>query len=738
MDAKKIKFPKFRLLPLFILTLFLSASPIYAENNEQSQASSNEMMTPDPMKLDPHWKDYFETDQKTLEKRTEALNELLALYVEKLESKEEKIKAQNLVKQIDSQLKSLIHLKIKPQEKPTPSRLIKNSYSLEDYLELSDSIRDLELEITRSNSEIESYRNSVANISQNLNNEYATYLLDDEKPINRFMKGLEIIALGTRLIYYNNTIQFMKLNIKAEKIRQQNQIKEFEFLKENAKLNIDKSLLEKRQKEIEQQYSKIHEEVLITEAQSIPAYSSKEGLEATQVINQKLINALIQEALLKSKIILIKAINLLSQQNESKVPQNYSSIIDTIQEFINKADNQVGLWRTMLTEEFDRLSKPSMMNLETKDDHLPTKAFTENLKILITSKVALDSLSRELNHIHLVLNLINKKIIEEKDLPNRAIFDLKSKYEELKMFFGDWFNYSLLEIGDIPITFMNILKALFIIIIAIFVSKTVRLVIRRISKKKGRGVEPTIYVFQRIIHYCILVIGIMFALGSLGLTMQNFTIILGALGIGVGFGLQNIVNNFLCGLTILFERNVKVGDYIEFDSGHFGKVIEVNVQSCTIHSFDGVDILVPNSTIVGNKVTNWTKKDPYLRIHVPFGVAYESDQDKVKEVVIEASEKIPYTITNNPSIPKPEVWLVNLGESSLDFELVVWVNFFKSRGRSAMKAAYLSEIIKALKSNNIKIPFPQRDIYLKATLPETREFCEQVEKLKDTPKNIDG
>ncbi|MCB1119775.1 MAG: mechanosensitive ion channel, partial [Chlamydiia bacterium] len=220
------------------------------------------------------------------------------------------------------------------------------------------------------------------------------------------------------------------------------------------------------------------------------------------------------------------------------------------------------------------------------------------------------------------------------------------------------------------------------------------------------------------LHYVIVISGIIIALSTLGLTFSNIAIIIGALGIGIGFGLQNIVNNFLCGLAILFERNVKIGDYVELESGLKGKITEVNVQNTTIHTHDGLDILVPNSMIVGKQLVNWTKKDPFQRLHVPFGVAYGTDQEKVRQVVLDAIKDLSPTLDQTRGVPNPEVWLVKFGESSLDFELVVWVNIYRSRGHRALTALYLSTIETAFKHNGITIPFPQRDLHLK-TFPHS-------------------
>ena len=144
---------------------------------------------------------------------------------------------------------------------------------------------------------------------------------------------------------------------------------------------------------------------------------------------------------------------------------------------------------------------------------------------------------------------------------------------------------------------------------------------------------------------------------------------------------------------------------------------EINIQNTTVHTFDGLDIVIPNGEVVGNQLINWTKKDPYFRLHVPFGVAYGSDRKKVCEIVEEAARKVPATVTGNKKVRDPEVWLTEFGSSSLNFELIVWVNVYRSRGRNYLRSQYLAEIHQALADSNITIPFPQQDLYIKS-VPE--------------------
>jgi small-conductance mechanosensitive channel len=161
---------------------------------------------------------------------------------------------------------------------------------------------------------------------------------------------------------------------------------------------------------------------------------------------------------------------------------------------------------------------------------------------------------------------------------------------------------------------------------------------------------------------------------------------------------------------------VKVGDVIELDSGVRGVIKEINVRSTLVTTSDAVDIVVPNGELISGKVTNFTLREPYHRIHVPFGVAYGSDKEQVRRVVIEAANKLAFT-HRSPG-RDTDVWLVCLGENSLQMELVVWINPAAVTRPGAVMATYLWEIETALARNGISIPFPQRDVRLHLTADE--------------------
>ncbi|MCI4643749.1 MAG: mechanosensitive ion channel, partial [Hyphomonadaceae bacterium] len=202
---------------------------------------------------------------------------------------------------------------------------------------------------------------------------------------------------------------------------------------------------------------------------------------------------------------------------------------------------------------------------------------------------------------------------------------------------------------------------------------------------------------------------ILFAVSTLGIDLTALAVFTGALGVGIGFGLQSIFSNFISGIIILFERSIKVGDFIELQSGVTGSVREINIRSTLVTTNDNVDILVPNEEFIKAQVINWTLREARRRIRIPFGVAYGSDKDLVKKAGLEAAAEVAWTYTADPT-RAPTVWLVGFGDSSLDFELVVWLTEEAVSKPARVNADYYWALHTALYKYELEIPFPQRDI----------------------------
>lgn len=275
---------------------------------------------------------------------------------------------------------------------------------------------------------------------------------------------------------------------------------------------------------------------------------------------------------------------------------------------------------------------------------------------------------------------------------------------------------TLFSVGETPVTGGDILRVIIILTVALLLSRGIQMAIRRVGASDYSGTQASMYTVGRLTHYAIVILAVFIALTSIGLDFSNLALVAGALSVGIGFGLQSIVNNFVSGLIILFEHSLRVGDYIELDTGLTGTVKAINVRSTLINTNDNIDIVVPNSEFVTTRLTNWTLGERILRVRIPFGVAYGSDKERVKEAAMEAAADVPYTLTNMKG-RETDVWLVEFGDNSLNFMLLVWVNRQGARRPTRTRAAYLWALETALTKHGIEIPFPQRDLHLRSGWP---------------------
>lgn len=283
--------------------------------------------------------------------------------------------------------------------------------------------------------------------------------------------------------------------------------------------------------------------------------------------------------------------------------------------------------------------------------------------------------------------------------------------------------FKLFYIGDSPVTPASLIEFVFIILLGLALSWLIRRILLRLQKRIERATHSaSIYTLSRLLHYFIMTIAVLMAFTSLGLDVSSLTLIAGALSVGIGFGLQSIVNNFLSGLILLFEGNLKVDDFIELDSGVTGTVKEISTRYTLINTNDNADIVVPNSELVSYKMTNWTLKEPVARIKIPFGVAYGTDTDLVRKAALEAAEEVPFTMRSTAG-RKPDVLLVDFGDNSLNFLLRIWVGNQGVHRPLKVKAAYYWALERKFREYGIKIPFPQRDLHMidPPTLSKTSE-----------------
>jgi small-conductance mechanosensitive channel len=223
-----------------------------------------------------------------------------------------------------------------------------------------------------------------------------------------------------------------------------------------------------------------------------------------------------------------------------------------------------------------------------------------------------------------------------------------------------------------------------------------------------RGIPELI---STTLHYLLLLLVFLFAVNAGGVALNKFTVITGALGVGVGFGLQNVINNFVSGLILQFERPIRVGDVVEVQAGLTGTVTRIGIRSSTVQTFQGAEVIIPNATFISANVTNWTLSEARRRLELPIGVAYGTDPKLVKELMEKPAIQHPDVLTS----PEPAVLFKEFGESALNFELQFWV--MQESNTVKVKSEVALEVMRLLSEAGVEIPFPQRDLHLRGVEP---------------------
>jgi small-conductance mechanosensitive channel len=277
--------------------------------------------------------------------------------------------------------------------------------------------------------------------------------------------------------------------------------------------------------------------------------------------------------------------------------------------------------------------------------------------------------------------------------------------------------FELVRLGKTSITVGGLAAAIIIVIASLLAARLAAAGIRRIRGRADADDAPSIYIFEKLSTYGLTIFGLIAAFSTLGLDLSSLTLFAGALGVGLGFGMQGIVKEFISGLVLLFDKLIRIGDYIELQTGERGVVAEIGPRATRIRNNDDLDVLIPNSRLIEAPVTNWTHQNGARRMHIPFRVAYGADKQKVRDAVLRAAHDVPFTLKDTAA-RKTQVWLVGFGESALSFELVVWPALEAVKRPNATHAAYTWAIEDALRSGGFEVPFPQMELRLRSVFGE--------------------
>ncbi len=684
------------------------------------------LMVPDATNLSVEWWRFFESTTNnpvSAKPRIQALEQHLDQLIPSLKI-DSQDSARELRNRIISNLQALAKTPAASLLEPVMPGSFKDRYTIEQWLALERQNREKQKELANEQAAIEQLGKAIEAALKKYDNEMAAYLSMATTDPDKAIVGIEImvarssVALAQqRLSRYRKTLSTLTTNI--ETLSQQKNIARQRLRATSESLDALQQIRQQQELTLSRTFTRLN----AAHSQALGAIAeTPEAVANSRLQEQRVIAAAVDETLAKLQLATTEGSIALTQLLSSP-SVNTTALrqqLDSWNLLSKESSAQLNGWRAESLREQNRsqtqlLSQPPMP-LRAIHQARNDLAQDTQIKLLelnearLTLTTLLDQCQQRLNQ-------------QEGGVKNLWAAGTKTLQEGWKGS-ASLVSNSLFKIGETPVTILGLLRVVLILTLAWAVSTLLRRALAKISSSNDND-GSALYTVGRLAHYVVLLVGMMIALSSIGLDFSNLALVAGALSVGIGFGLQSIVNNFVSGLILLFERSLKVGDFIELDSGVLGVIVDINVRSTLINTNDNVDIIVPNSELVGTKVTNWTLREATRRMRIPFGVAYGSDKNLVKSAVLEAAARVPVTL-QTPDKYLPQVWLVGFGDSSLNFELVVWVSQAAVKKPSGVSAAYLWEIETSLQQHGIEIPFPQRDLNIRSLFDKQGAEAEAI------------
>ncbi len=683
-----------------------------------SQESQEPVRLPEPNDLEANWWRYFEGEPGALEAKIPPVLERLEQLEAEL-SPAVREAAEPLLSLIRANLQALPIARAQESPNPPAPRVFAEAYDLDELLAVYRQLEDVREQQAQERDDVTDIDQAIKAVQRSIDTTLAAYLLLPPSAVERLLQGLEIMAKRLELGVAEERLRTRRAALRADAVRVAQLVAELDAARERlavsaADLTDRQGRLAAAQEALELARDRSIEE----QAAALRAGADSPEERATaRYRRQRVIRAAVAEAAARLDVArLVAEVELLRLLLERPVDtdvlrQRLAQGRDRLQGLAQTA----AMWASDSERERGRTGEAvSTAVLEESDTPAFIKLINQDrFSLAQETLVAIQRLEETMGSTRLVFELVEAQLLAKEGRFRDWLARGQQILGELWQLAEEGATSSLFRLGETPVTALGLLRIVLIITLAWWVSYWLRRALQQLGERGDELNVSAYYTVGRLSHYVIIVVGFMVGLSSVGVDFTNFALVAGALAIGIGFGLQSVVNNFISGLILLFERTLKVGDFVELASGIEGEVREINVRSTVINTNDNVDIVVPNSELMNNKVINWTLIENYRRIHLPFKVAYGSDKELVRQAGLEAAEKVPHTLTGIPG-KNPGVWLVGFGDSCLEFELVVWLTHRAVKRPGAVQAAYLWEIETALRKYGVKVPFPQRDLHLKS------------------------
>lgn len=654
------------------------------------------------------WERFDSPSPSVLEQRLEAFIEAAAGTVAGLDGAD-LLGANALLHTLRGHFDLLAAARQPPPPEPFSPIATRDAYTLDELLALRAQWRDLDKRQTVPRLRLEELTSQTALLQRRMDTLVTQHAAADKNAPARILLGLQRIA--ARLEYEVSSAQAQDLEKRLAAIESQyRQLDQrLGFALHNLTVGtvdwaaLDAAAVEAREQvaELSENLSDVQRELLNV----VSAVDSSGGLELLR--KQQLTRASAQLALARLREARLEALATWFRLRSGTLEFDFDTRQAKQQRevLVGETGRQVEVWeaasRTTILSASPGADLTSVKNVE-----LAQAAARETLALIDQIHDAID----DLGLLHEALTGV--QVGMQHGL--RSVWTrIAVSLSEFRHLLVGYLDITLFHVGDAPVTTGSILKMLVILALGLALSWFIRHLLERLKGRRQFAGSPAVYTLGRLLHYIIILVAVFAAFGSIGLDFRNFALIAGALSVGIGFGLQSIVNNFVSGLILLFEGSLRVGDYIELETGLRGIVKEINTRSTLIRTNDNIDMVVPNSHFMTTQLTNWTLREPMARFRIGFGVAYGSDKDKVKEAALAAAAKVDFVVKHMPA-RQPDIWLVDFGDSALQFELLVWVSQAGVRRPARVRAEVLWELETQLRESGIEIPFPQRDLHLRS------------------------
>jgi len=680
-----------------------------------------ELSLPDPMNMTTSWWTFFEGKKvgdlrQSVIDFLDQLEDELQLLPEEMQKKE-----MARISHISANLFAYVALKEKQVTKKAPKLELQETYNIAELLAIIHRERELDSELISVREDIRDQDVQYRDLTKKVNNQFVAYLETPERSAERFQSALQVITLQTEQALINERLRLLKAN---------QAILDTEFFEIQEAKNVAISRLtftEEEQLALDERIS--NTTVRLQEANTkllreqsqlllLPDETAEDQAVA-RLRNQRVAKEKINVAILEARLDMYeneRDILLLLSQEESvdveRIQKNYSERQRMLQDITLKAKD----WFNQ--NEVERGSTNALLaDIEMRgginENNFLAGIANDRLTLIQETSVLLQKLQTEIADSQFMGRILENQLLQYQGILLNTINRTKSSLSYAWRNVKQLIRMPLFTVGETPITALSFAQFLLIVLVCWWIAFWLQRVFNRMGNKRGDDKLPAYYLAGRLTYYAIILFGFLYGLTAVGIDFTNFALVAGALAIGLGFGLQSIVNNFVSGLILLFERSIKVGDFIELYDQKNGKVLwgevkEINVRATIISDNDNVDIVIPNSEFINTKMLNWTLKEPQRRMRYPFRVAYGTDKELVREAVLEQAEALSHTLKGIPG-RNPAVWLVDFKDYYYEFELVVWLTARAVKRPNGIRAAYMWAIDTALRENNIEIPIPQRE-----------------------------